>query len=281
MGVSQPASKRLPIGLSLLLVWVCGFAVHAAEEDVLYLDDGTKAKGVVVTEGVDFIKVRVREDLPTRDYRPKDVLRIEYGGMQTGAYAKGVAAREAGDYAEAAAAFERVVSNAVREWQQVYGGYALGDALARQEQHGAAADAFVAVTEAAPKHRLFQEAAYRAGVALARSDRMDEARAMADRLIAYSKDLGGRSAQQLAMGVRAVVALEQGDFASASKLAREINRLRYREIPEVWYHWNTLWAEALLAKYGVMSPPMEQALGNLGGIPVDIRPYFPVAGEQP
>ncbi|MCA9711006.1 MAG: hypothetical protein KDK70_34510, partial [Myxococcales bacterium] len=38
-------------------------------------------------------------------------------------------------------------------------------------------------------------------------------------------------------------------------------------------------AEAFAAKYGVMSPSMEQALGKLDGIPVDIRPVYPVAGE--
>ncbi len=39
-------------------------------------------------------------------------------------------------------------------------------------------------------------------------------------------------------------------------------------------------AEALLAKYGVMTPPMEKALAGLDGIPVDINPVFPLAGES-
>ncbi len=38
-------------------------------------------------------------------------------------------------------------------------------------------------------------------------------------------------------------------------------------------------AEQMLARYGVMSPRMEQALSNLAGIPVDIRPRYPLAGE--
>jgi hypothetical protein len=38
-------------------------------------------------------------------------------------------------------------------------------------------------------------------------------------------------------------------------------------------------ADALLAEYAVVSPPMEKALGKLGGIPVDLRPYYPLAGE--
>ncbi len=38
-------------------------------------------------------------------------------------------------------------------------------------------------------------------------------------------------------------------------------------------------AEAFLAKYGVMSGPMDKALGRLTEIPVDIRPVYPLAGE--
>lgn len=37
--------------------------------------------------------------------------------------------------------------------------------------------------------------------------------------------------------------------------------------------------DAFLAKYAVMSPPMEQALAKLDGIPIDIRPIYPAAGE--
>lgn len=37
--------------------------------------------------------------------------------------------------------------------------------------------------------------------------------------------------------------------------------------------------KALLSRYGVMSPAIERALGGLGGIPVDIRPIYPLAGE--
>ena len=39
-------------------------------------------------------------------------------------------------------------------------------------------------------------------------------------------------------------------------------------------------AVALLDKYGVMSAPMEKALGKLDGIPVDLAPIYPLAGEM-
>jgi hypothetical protein len=38
-------------------------------------------------------------------------------------------------------------------------------------------------------------------------------------------------------------------------------------------------AEAFLAEHGVMSKEMEAALAGLTGIPVDIRPVYPLAGE--
>ncbi|MBL4684935.1 MAG: hypothetical protein JKY37_10125 [Nannocystaceae bacterium] len=38
-------------------------------------------------------------------------------------------------------------------------------------------------------------------------------------------------------------------------------------------------ADAFLDRLGVMSPPMDKALAKLQGIPVDIRPVYPVAGE--
>lgn len=37
---------------------------------------------------------------------------------------------------------------------------------------------------------------------------------------------------------------------------------------------------ALLERYGEVSPPMRRALDRLAGIPVDIRPIYPLAGEQ-
>ena len=39
-------------------------------------------------------------------------------------------------------------------------------------------------------------------------------------------------------------------------------------------------ADALLAKYGVMSGSMTAAMGGLDGIPVDVKPIYPVAGES-
>ena len=40
-------------------------------------------------------------------------------------------------------------------------------------------------------------------------------------------------------------------------------------------------AQAMLDKYGKMSPPMEAALAKVTTVPVDLRPVYPTAGETP
>jgi hypothetical protein len=39
-------------------------------------------------------------------------------------------------------------------------------------------------------------------------------------------------------------------------------------------------AEGMLARYGVLSAPLGQALGKLGDLPIDLRPIYPLAGEE-
>ncbi|MFO7561404.1 MAG: hypothetical protein R6X02_02070 [Enhygromyxa sp.] len=59
--------------------------------------------------------------------------------------------------------------------------------------------------------------------------------------------------------------------ASIKKLVHDVVMLQHEgDKPAV---------DAFLAKYAVMSPPMEQALAKLDGIPVDIKPIYPAAGE--
>ena len=65
------------------------------------------------------------------------------------------------------------------------------------------------------------------------------------------------------------------DFA---KLETAIAAL-VRDICVLQHEGNKAAAEAMLARYGGMSDPMTKALGHLEGIPVDIRPSYPLAGE--
>ena len=60
--------------------------------------------------------------------------------------------------------------------------------------------------------------------------------------------------------------------ASIDKLVHDVVMLQHEgDKPAV---------DAFLAKYAVMSAPMQAALGKLDGIPVDIKPIYPAAGES-
>lgn len=65
------------------------------------------------------------------------------------------------------------------------------------------------------------------------------------------------------------------DFA---KLEASITKL-VTDLCMVQHNGDKAAAVAMLTKYGVVSPPMTKALGSLTGIPVDLRPSYPVAGE--
>ena len=60
--------------------------------------------------------------------------------------------------------------------------------------------------------------------------------------------------------------------ASIEKLVHDLCMLQHRGDKAA--------AEALLAKYGVMSASMKQALDKVTDIPVDLRPVYPAAGEK-
>jgi hypothetical protein len=56
--------------------------------------------------------------------------------------------------------------------------------------------------------------------------------------------------------------------ASIKKLVADLCLLQHRGQRQA--------VDALLDKYGVLSPPMAAALERLGDIPVDIRPHYPL-----
>jgi hypothetical protein len=68
----------------------------------------------------------------------------------------------------------------------------------------------------------------------------------------------------------------QVDFA---KLEASIGKL-VRDICLIQHKGDKAAADALLAKYGSVSEPMKKALSGLGDIPIDLRPIYPVAGED-
>ncbi len=62
------------------------------------------------------------------------------------------------------------------------------------------------------------------------------------------------------------------------KLEASITEL-VRDLCMLQHHGDKAGVAKMLETYGIMTPPMEAELTKFGGIPVDIRPIFPLAGE--
>ncbi|AUX46237.1 DNA mismatch repair protein MutT [Sorangium cellulosum] len=65
---------------------------------------------------------------------------------------------------------------------------------------------------------------------------------------------------------------------NTAELEAAITRL-VRDLCLVQHRGDQQAARELLARYGEVSEPMRQALGGLAGIPIDLRPIYPLAGE--
>jgi hypothetical protein len=77
----------------------------------------------------------------------------------------------------------------------------------------------------------------------------------------------------------ATVDTASGKFkVDLDKLETAISDL-VRDICTIQHAGDKAAADALLSKYGVISPATRKALDSLGGIPVDVRPLYPLAGE--
>jgi hypothetical protein len=63
------------------------------------------------------------------------------------------------------------------------------------------------------------------------------------------------------------------------KLEASIARLVH-DLCDLEWNGNKAGADALLAKYGVVSDTMTAAMAGLDGIPVDVKPIYPLAGES-
>jgi hypothetical protein len=64
-----------------------------------------------------------------------------------------------------------------------------------------------------------------------------------------------------------------------AKLETSIGKLVH-DLCDLQWNGNKAGADTLLAKYGVMSDTMTTAMASLEGIPVDVKPIYPVAGES-
>ena len=72
-----------------------------------------------------------------------------------------------------------------------------------------------------------------------------------------------------------------GTFSIAPERIKEGVRRLTRELLTIEAEGSYEQAKAMLAKYGVVRPQMQAALGRLKGVPVDIEPSFPLASRRP
>jgi hypothetical protein len=78
----------------------------------------------------------------------------------------------------------------------------------------------------------------------------------------------------------AIVPGGQGRFRVRPEKFREAVRSLARELLEIEATGDSERAKRLLDRYGKATPEIKAMIGKLKGIPVDIRPTFPAAGEQ-
>jgi hypothetical protein len=71
-----------------------------------------------------------------------------------------------------------------------------------------------------------------------------------------------------------------GTFSIDESRIKEAVAKLTREILTLQAEGSYAKAKSLLDKYGVIRPPMQRALANLGDVPVDIEPHFPLAAAR-
>lgn len=189
-----------------------------------------------------------------RPVRWSTIERIDYAGMDSGAWAKGVEARQRGDYEVAADLFNQLASGGKREWERVKGSFAEGECLEMAGKLDQAAQAFDRIVQQfggdpaakppVPRHRIWLDAQYRKGMCLALAGKNGDA----ERVVASLFELGKKEASSAAdvrgNGIRTVIAV-LGD-----------NPMKFREFngkavfsaereTEAWFHFKYIVAEKL------------------------------------
>jgi hypothetical protein len=202
------------------------------------------------TAAVTFHILAGNAQIPAKTLPIRQVDRIVYAGMDSGAWQKGVEAEAAGNEEEAADYYAQVASGS-REWQIVYGHYAQGEALERAHRYADAAAAFAVIvkgfagkplaTPSLPPQRRWLDAVYHEGMdqALAGDAAVSATLAVLDDL-AKSDTISGADAR--ADAIRSAVAAKQGrqndfgDYYSKTILSAQ-------DEPDVWYHYKLFAAD--------------------------------------
>jgi len=238
-----------PIPACCLLLALAA-AVHAGDAvlDLVLIKDKGPRQCWVVSENADEMKWRMTPDATTENKTPKrEIKGVEYAFQrQSSVYTQGLEARERGKFDESAELFGQLAGGE-REAELVVGSLEAGASWELAGKYADAAAAFAKVIEKAPAHPLAFDARYRLGMAYAMdkatADKADE---VAKKLEEDAKGKGGQQANVRAAAIRAALGLLKGDTA---EVRRQVSRAAFNPEAErgSWLHFNLFMADALRA----------------------------------
>lgn len=195
----------------------------------------------VVSETVENVSYKLTANAQLATKRANTIARVDYAGMRSGSYAAGVSSMSRGAYDEAADRFHQVAQGE-REWEKVYGAIAEGNALEQAKHHADAAKAFQRVVTSFPKHRLVLDATYRLGMNQAWA-KDATATKTADALTALSKTPVGQTAESRANAIRAAQAFANGVALKFEEYGKKAV-FRPSDDADAWFHFNLWLADA-------------------------------------
>lgn len=209
----------------------------------------------VESENVEFVNYRtIKAQATPGRLRTSDLDHIDYAGMDSGAWAKGVEARDGGNFETAAEYFDKLVTDGTREWEKVYGAFAEGECWELAGNYANAAKSFGVIaggyagnpasTPPIPAHRLWLDGKYRQGMALALAKSTPEATKIADELETLGKKATVLGAEARANAIRSAMAAADGNLNNFVSFMKKVTFRAFDE-REVWFHYKMFCAETL------------------------------------
>ncbi len=229
--------------LLILAVATCTLAaVENPDKDRIIQKTGPSIEATeVVSETTESVSYKLTSNAQVAVKRSNLVARVDYAGMRSGSYASGVSAMNRGAYDEAADRFHQAAQGE-REWEKVYGAMAEGNALEQAKHYADAAKAFQTVVTGFPKHRLALDANYRLGMNQAWA-KDPAATKTADALTELSKGPVGQTAESRANAIRAAKAFTDGVNLKFEEYGKK-TVFRPADDAEAWFHFNLWLADA-------------------------------------
>lgn len=276
--------RTFPAVLLCLTAIAASAAETAAARDVIYRRNTNPIQCVIDSETMDDVRYNLGDGKPATPVRWSTIERIEYAGMDSGAWAKGVEARLRGEYEVAADLFNQLASGGKREWEKVRGSFAEGECLEMAGKFDQAAQAFdlivknyagnLAAKPPVPPQRMWLDAQYRKGMCLALAKNDQEAEKVALGLFELGKKYAMSSADVRGNGIRTVNAVFS---ANPMKFKEYYSKAVFNSDRETesWYHFKYIVAE----KLRVVAQKPKEALAIYREIQA-VLPSLPVARDR-